>query len=97
MNWATHPSIRRAKRSQQIAWQKRVLARDPLCRIQGPDCTTIATEADHIVNVAEGGDELDLDNGQGACSNCHEQKTQDEATRGKNRWKRKPEKHPGLK
>lgn len=97
MNWASHPTIRHATRSQQEAWRTSVLARDRYCRIQGADCTSIATEADHIVNVAEGGAELDLANGQGACANCHEQKTQQEATRGKNRWKRKPERHPGLR
>lgn len=97
MNWTTHPSIRTVTRAQRAAWAKQILTRDQHCQIRGPHCTGLATEADHIRNVAEGGNELDLANGQGACHNCHDEKTQDEATRGKNRWKRQPERHPGLR
>jgi len=39
------------------------------------------TEVDHIVNVAEGGTDDDV-NLQTICSDCHQVKTQAEARRG---------------
>lgn len=96
MNWDQHPTQRPITNAQQRAWSLAVRARDKTCQLNYTGCTIIATEADHIRNITEGGDPLDLSNGQGVCTNCHKQKTQSEATRGKNRWKRKPEKNPGL-
>ncbi|MDO8308575.1 MAG: HNH endonuclease signature motif containing protein [Actinomycetota bacterium] len=62
------------------AWRKAVLDRDHWrCRIRGARCTGKGIHADHIVPVAWGGPEFDLDNGQAACPTCHAEKTQDEA------------------
>ncbi len=79
------PEVRRA-----------ILRRDPTC-----PCGAPATEADHVVPVAEGGSH-DQANGQGLCSSCHAAKTRDEAARGRQRWRRRAPKarpsapHPGL-
>ena len=97
MNWTQYPTQRTATRAQETKWRNAILTRDPICKRQGPRCTHIATEADHILNIREGGKELDLTNGQGLCHNCHNDKTQEEARRGQHRWKRKTERHPGLK
>ena len=97
VNWTEYPTIRRTTRAQQTAWERAIKTRDKHCQIAGPKCTGRVDEADHIIPIAEGGNELDLTNGQGACSNCHGEKTQQEARRGQHRWKRKPETHPGLK
>ena len=98
MNWTTHPTHRTTTRHQRQQWANQILKRDNhVCQIQGPNCTHTATEADHKHSVTEGGNELNPDNGQAACHNCHQTKTQQEATRGKNNWKRKPEPHPALK
>lgn len=65
-------------------WRRAVLERDHgHCQINGPGCTGRATEADHIVNVAAGGPEFDIDNGQAACETCHRAKTLREATEGR--------------
>ena len=57
------------------AWTKVravVLYRDRYeCQIQGPRCTRRATEADHIVALAEGGGRLDLTNLRAACKPCN--------------------------
>lgn len=50
-----------------------VLTRDPVC--QWPGCSAAATEADHIVEVADGGSGTDPANGQGLCHEHHELKT----------------------
>lgn len=97
MNWTTHPTHRTATPTQQRNWAKKILQRDKTCQINGPNCTGKATEADHITNIANGGNELDPNNGQGLCHNCHQQKTQHEAHQAQNNWKRKQEPHPGLK
>jgi len=49
------------------------------CKAQGR--ITEATEVDHIVNVAEGGSDDDM-NLQAICTECHGVKTQAEARRG---------------
>lgn len=51
--------------------------------------------ADHIVPRAEGGEDH-LDNLTTRCVPCHGVKTRRESVRGRNAWKRTPEKHPGL-
>lgn len=57
-------------------WRLTVLANHPQC-----PCGAVATVADHIVPIAEGGDPLDLRNGDGLCRSCHAKKTQREALR----------------
>lgn len=80
-------------------WQREVLRRSGgVCQIQGPDCEGRAVHADHIVPVAEGGAEFDVNNGQGACEPDHEAKTAEETARGRARYygraRRAPERHP---
>lgn len=83
------------------AWRKvraQVLKRDRnRCQLDEPGCTGQATQVDHIVNVADGGAPLDPTNLVSACPTCNGRKAQREATKARNAWKRKPEKHPGLR
>src|SRR3989442_225009 len=53
------------------AWRAAVLARDPICKACGKERSTYA---DHIVPLKQGGAKLDLANGQGMCSRCHQAK-----------------------
>lgn len=61
--------------------------------------TTNQLELDHIVPLAEYGDDT-LANSQWLCHNCHTTKTRQESRRGIQRRTRqrhrKPEQHPGL-
>lgn len=87
--------------AQHRAWARAVKrAARGRCQINGPRCTGVAVHADHIIPVAEGGAEYDLSNGQGACEPCHDEKTRQEAARGRQRYygaaRRPPEPHPGL-
>ena len=51
---------------------KKVLARDPICRV----CNQrLSTEVDHIVPLSQGGDPWDLDGLQGICGPCHHVKS----------------------
>jgi 5-methylcytosine-specific restriction protein A len=52
-------------------WRAAVLARDPICKACGVERSTFA---DHIVPLNQGGAKLDLANGQGLCSRCHQVK-----------------------
>jgi 5-methylcytosine-specific restriction protein A len=51
---------------------------------------------DHIINLAEHGAD-DITNVQWLCRPHHDAKTRAEQRRGRNRWKRTAEKHPGLR
>lgn len=83
IDWPTGNS--RTATAEHKAWRKQVLARAKgVCQIHGTTCTYRATEADHILPVAEGGTTT-LDNGQAACPPCHRRKTLIEAKRGKQR------------
>jgi len=56
-------------------------------------------QADHIRNVAQGGAEHDVGNGQALCQPCHKAKIQAEAAQGRAaRSTRRPrsDRHPGL-
>ena len=69
---ATHRTRRPA------AWwrvRRVVLRSSPRCVV----CGAPATEADHIVPVADGGAMLALDNLQALCQRCHAEKTAAEA------------------
>lgn len=70
------------------------------CQLRYSGCEGYADEADHVIPVAEGGAEFDVANGQGACSFCHEIKTQAEAARARqvmyDRARYPESKHPGL-
>ncbi len=75
-----------AARGYGYQWQqirKRILERDPVCTICG---SQPATEVDHIVAKAKGGDDSD-GNLRGACRHCHSSKTAREDTPA---WQRRP-------
>jgi 5-methylcytosine-specific restriction endonuclease McrA len=49
-----------------------ILERDThTCQIQGPKCTTEATDVDHIIPWQEGGAWYDPDNLRAACAKCN--------------------------
>jgi len=76
------PAVRRA-----------ILKRDPYC-----PCGAPSTEADHIIEAADGGTH-DANNGRGMCHPCHLAKTLAHATaarRARPTATRTPEPHPGL-
>lgn len=87
---------RTRQRGVPLRIRRIVLARaNGMCEILGPSCSEIATDADHIVPVAEGGTD-DLSNFQAGCPPCHKAKTQAEAARGRVRYgrRRPPVPHP---
>ncbi|WP_205124362.1 HNH endonuclease [Tsukamurella asaccharolytica] len=91
----------RTSTPEHRARRRRVFARDGhRCKIRGPQCTGAADVLDHIVPIAEGGDETD-ENCQTACNPCHDAKSRAEAARGRRRQARNArhpsEPHPGLK
>ena len=87
MAWRSGPS--RTSSVEHRRWREAVLRRDRfVCRLRLPGCTGRATEADHVVPVAEGGACYDPANGQGACASCHAVKTAAEAARGRSRRSR---------
>lgn len=60
------------------------------------DHTAKTLHTDHIKNLATGGTN-NPNNLQTLCTWCHNHKTQQEATQGKNSWKRPKPRHPGLR
>ena len=70
----THSHGRVAGRRRRAA-----LRRDPICRLCGGE---VSTEADHVVPIADGGEDV-VENMQGLCHGCHREKTNAErAARG---------------
>lgn len=71
-------------------WQRlrlKILERDGYrCQVRGPKCTAKATQADHIIPVADGGSMWDPENLRAACQWCNTWRAQ----RQKNRegWRR---------
>ena len=53
------------------------------CQICGKIDTGRPLHADHIKPIAEGGEKLDLQNGQALCHSCHSRKTATENRFGK--------------
>lgn len=41
------------------------------CQLRLAGCTTVATHADHIVPISEGGKRLDPDNVRASCEHCN--------------------------
>lgn len=58
-----------------VAWRqasRRCLARDGrVCQIGLPGCRVVATTADHIVELEDGGARYVLENLQAACRSCN--------------------------
>lgn len=99
------------RRSFPTRTRRRILHRDPTCKIAIDGiCTEVSTIADHIIGVEDAlaadwalPDIHDEANGQGVCSPCHRVKTAAEQQRGRQRAtqqqqrsKRATEQHPGL-
>ena len=75
-------------------WSSHVLARDGYrCMLRLEGCLGVATEADHIVPLMDGGTHA-YSNARAVCSACHRVKTNEEIRRGVNRWRRPPLEHP---
>jgi hypothetical protein len=79
-----------------------VRKRDKQCVLAYRGCTGAITEFHHpgAGLAAQGqrrGAVTDASQVVGVCSSCHDIETQKQARRGRNRWKREPERHPGLK
>lgn len=91
MTWA-RGSTRQSRRERA-----QVLAAWPICYLQYPGCTTVATEDDHVIPLSQGGSDS-LDNRRGACRQCHRIKSQREAAAGRRTKRGRPtERHPGLR
>lgn len=94
-------SARRVQRRPLPHKQRlRVLERDShRCQLRLPGCSGWAFEVDHIVPVAEGGSDRDI-NLHAVCAECHRVKSQAEALRGRLRAYRAKKLgfagHPGL-
>ena len=98
--WQQPPGGTRTTTPQHRAWRRRVLERDNYqCQLRYPNrCTGTATEADHIIEVTDGGAAEDPANGQAVCEPCHAHKTALHAN--KKRWSHNTkytEPHPGLR
>jgi hypothetical protein len=69
------------------------------CQLRHPGCTTVATEAHHVNGLADTGrtraEAVDHHQLVAACHSCHDVETRAQADRGRSRWKRRPERHPG--
>ncbi|TAL60608.1 MAG: HNH endonuclease [Bacteroidetes bacterium] len=72
-------SFLRGYDSSHRKWREQVLYSSPICsECERHGRYTLATEADHIIPMDQGGDKLDLNNGQGLCRSCHAKKTRKE-------------------
>lgn len=82
MNWKGHL---RTSTAEHKAWRRAVLDRDHWrCQLKYPGCEGKATQADHVVPVAFGG-QTTMENSQAVCVPCHKAKTQAESREGKRR------------
>jgi 5-methylcytosine-specific restriction protein A len=51
--------------------RRRILFLNPLCQCDDPDCTEIATDVHHIVDMEDGGDPWSMTNLQALTAVCH--------------------------
>lgn len=94
MSWQKRPGFV-GYSSEYFANRARVRRRSGgYCEL--PGCELPLSAVDHIIPRAEGGSDA-LDNLQGICSPHHDEKTQQEAARGRLRrsGRRPPKPHPG--
>lgn len=100
MAWSEYDRRRRRprpSRREEERFRRTVLERARYrCELRGPRCLGTATIGDHVTPWSQGGSNDPITNGQAVCEPCHNDKTQEEAAFGRNRWKRKPPRHPGL-
>ena len=79
---STHPS------GNDRAWQQaraNQLHDHPWCQWTEEPCRRLATDVDHVIPLAEGGDRYDPINLQSLCKQHHDTKTTRDAQRGKTR------------
>jgi HNH endonuclease len=65
---ASNPAL---KTKQWATIRRQVLQEEPLCQIQGPKCSQLATEVDHIHALSAGGDPYERSNLRGSCRPCN--------------------------
>lgn len=53
--------------------REKKLSVDPLCESDG--CSDVATDVDHVVGIADGGDVWLMSNLASLCKRCHSRKT----------------------
>jgi 5-methylcytosine-specific restriction protein A len=81
--WAHNKEVRRLRGRKLQRERERLFNEQPLC----VECLKVgrdtpATQRDHIVPLAEGGEDA-RDNTQAICQACHDAKTKQESKRGK--------------
>lgn len=77
-----------AYRGPWLILRKLVLARDGYrCQLQLPGCKTTATQVDHIVGLAQGGEPWNPTNCRAACKSCNVAKGNADNPRGQP-WRR---------
>jgi 5-methylcytosine-specific restriction enzyme A len=84
-SWSNRPSSSETRLRGRALQQARaeLFRRNPLCvNCQKKGITRLATERDHIINLAEGGTD-DPGNTQGLCVDCHKAKTQRESNKAR--------------
>jgi 5-methylcytosine-specific restriction protein A len=85
LSWSRQSSssdVRLRGRKLQQA-REELFRRNPYCvHCKAKGIARIATERDHIINLASGGTD-DIDNTQGLCADCHKAKTQSESNRAR--------------
>lgn len=81
--WAKKPTATKRITGRKLqTLRAQLFSRCPLCtHCQQQGRTTLATQRDHIIPLAEGGTDDD-DNTQGLCDACHEEKSKAESARG---------------
>jgi 5-methylcytosine-specific restriction enzyme A len=96
-NWSKYPS-RSNNVTATARWRRlrlRVLKRDGyICQMGLPGCTLEATQVDHVLSIAQGGNPFAEDQCRSVCARCHLAKSSQEAARGRGRHKRTPPVHP---
>lgn len=61
---------------QHVKLRAQLLRQEPLCRLcKEKGRVTVATIADHVIPIAQGGAVHDLANMQPVCAECHQDKT----------------------
>jgi len=95
-------SPRRGAKRLPERQRRRILKRDPECRVRIPGvCSLKSTQVDHIIDVADGGPDEDF-NLQGCCAPCHAYKSARTSAAGSrggpngSRVLREKERHPGV-
>ena len=99
MAWENNHGSRGGYVSQAV--KAEVRKRDKHCQLGYDGCTRDVAEFHHPTGLAESGQRrgsvLDARDVVGVCKHCHSIETRKQISRGRNAWKRQPERHPGLK